>query len=259
MRVARGLPALTNHRLTPRGWMLLVAPVLTGLMALTAAVLVALQPAPPAQRPPGPNTVTRVVDGDTVDVRMDGRIVRVRLAEIDAPESKQAWGATSKAVLTRLTLNKSVRIEGRGRDRYGRVIGRLYVGEVDVSAAMIQEGCAWAYRRYLTDPTMLALEQDARARKTGLWAQNAAQIVPPWDWRRGGEGPEAAPVAGFVDAGPAQATPAATGAFTCGAARTCGQMKSCEEATFHLRQCGLSRLDRDGDGIPCESLCRPGG
>ena len=44
--------------------------------------------------------------------------------------------------------------------------------------------------------------------------------------------------------------------FTCGEKCTCGQMESCEEARFHLEQCGLSRLDGNGDGVPCDSLCK---
>ena len=44
--------------------------------------------------------------------------------------------------------------------------------------------------------------------------------------------------------------------FACGTKRTCGQMASCAEARFYLNQCGLSRLDGDNDGTPCESLCR---
>ena len=42
----------------------------------------------------------------------------------------------------------------------------------------------------------------------------------------------------------------------CGTKRTCKQMASCSEARFYLEQCGLSRLDGDKDGTPCESLCR---
>lgn len=45
--------------------------------------------------------------------------------------------------------------------------------------------------------------------------------------------------------------------FTC-SKRTCGQMDSCEEARFHLTQCGVKSLDRDNDGIPCESICGGG-
>ena len=42
---------------------------------------------------------------------------------------------------------------------------------------------------------------------------------------------------------------------TCGGKRTCGEMDSCAEANFYLRQCGVSRLDGDGDGVPCEKIC----
>src|SRR5262245_31081119 len=43
---------------------------------------------------------------------------------------------------------------------------------------------------------------------------------------------------------------------SCGEKMYCTQMRSCEEAMFHFSQCGLSRLDGDDDGVPCESLCR---
>lgn len=42
----------------------------------------------------------------------------------------------------------------------------------------------------------------------------------------------------------------------CGEKTTCGVMDSCEEATFFLEQCGVIRLDGDGDGTPCESVCK---
>lgn len=43
--------------------------------------------------------------------------------------------------------------------------------------------------------------------------------------------------------------------FTCGTKTVCKQMASCEEAYYYLNTCGLNRLDRDQDGIPCESIC----
>jgi len=46
------------------------------------------------------------------------------------------------------------------------------------------------------------------------------------------------------------------GDYRCGKKRYCSQMTSCEEAVFYYRVCGLKRLDRDRDGIPCEKLCR---
>ena len=44
--------------------------------------------------------------------------------------------------------------------------------------------------------------------------------------------------------------------YSCATRKTCGVMASCEEARFHLQQCGNGRLDGDGDGTPCESICR---
>jgi hypothetical protein len=41
----------------------------------------------------------------------------------------------------------------------------------------------------------------------------------------------------------------------CSGKRTCGEMNSCAEANFYLEECGVSRLDGDGDGVPCESIC----
>ena len=75
----------------------------------------------------------------------------------------------------------------------------------------------------------------------GLWADSNA--VAPWDWRRG------------VRVSSAAVTQKVNNA-TCGSKRYCGEMTSCKEAMYFLNSCGLSRLDGDGDGIPCESLCR---
>ena len=44
-------------------------------------------------------------------------------------------------------------------------------------------------------------------------------------------------------------------AYKCGAKTKCSQMSSCDEAYFYLQECGLTRLDRDKDGIPCENIC----
>lgn len=64
----------------------------------------------------------------------------------------------------------------------------------------------------------------------------------------------AAPLAPGKGPGEAGIAPPAT--FACGAKRTCREMTSCEEARFHLQRCGNRRLDADGDGVPCEGLCR---
>jgi hypothetical protein len=42
----------------------------------------------------------------------------------------------------------------------------------------------------------------------------------------------------------------------CETKHKCSQMKNCKEAYFYLEKCGISRLDRDKDGVPCEKICR---
>ena len=69
-------------------------------------------------------------------------------------------------------------------DRYGRTVGRPYVGDLDVSAELVRMGAGWAYREYLRDRSLLTLEADAKANQRGLWGLSEASITP-WDWRRG--------------------------------------------------------------------------
>lgn len=84
--------------------------------------------------------VVAIQDGDTIDVLVNRQPVRVRLAQIDAPEKRQAFGTRSRQALAELVFRQSVRVAETGRDRYGRVIGTVYLGSVDVNAQMVREG-----------------------------------------------------------------------------------------------------------------------
>jgi len=126
--------------------------------------------------------VIAVVDGDTIDVLVGRRPVRIRLAQIDAPEKRQAFGTSSRQALTTLVFGRSVTATEAGRDRYGRVIGTVYVSGVNANAEMIRLGMAWVYRKYATDRSLYALEDEARTARHGLWADPSP--VPPWEFRR---------------------------------------------------------------------------
>jgi endonuclease YncB( thermonuclease family) len=67
-------------------------------------------------------------------------------------------------------------------DRYGRTVGRVYVGTLD-SAEMVRQGAAWVFRHYNRDPTLPLLEQTAREARRGLWALPEVERMPPWEWR----------------------------------------------------------------------------
>jgi endonuclease YncB( thermonuclease family) len=131
--------------------------------------------------------VVGITDGDTLTLLTDRREqVRVRLAEIDTPESGQPYGARSRQSLSDLVFRKSVRVAVIDTDRYGRTVGRVYVGAQDVNAEMVRRGAAWVYQRYSTDQALLRIEQVARSERRGLWALPEAQRVPPWEWRAAG-------------------------------------------------------------------------
>ena len=130
-----------------------------------------------------------VSDGDTVTALCQGREqVKVRLAEIDAPEKDQPFGAKSKQSLSDLCFGKQARIASQGRDRYGRTIGRMYCftpgvkTEIDANAEQVRRGLAWVYDRYVTSPDLYPLQDAARAERRGLWADSAP--TPPWEWRK---------------------------------------------------------------------------
>ncbi|CAK0774631.1 Uncharacterized endonuclease [Gammaproteobacteria bacterium] len=125
--------------------------------------------------------VRQVIDGDTVELQSSWRQVRVRLAEIDAPEHDQPYGMAAREALVALVGGRMVRIVPIDRDRYGRVVARLYVGSLDVNAALVRRGYAWVYRQYAHDPALFAAEQEARSTRRGLWAQG--KPMPPWEWR----------------------------------------------------------------------------
>lgn len=136
-----------------------------------------------------PCKVVGVSDGDTITALCQGNEqVKVRLAEIDAPEKAQPFGAKSKQSLSDLCFGKQARIYPLGRDRYGRTIGRIYCftpgvkTEIDANAEQVRRGLAWVYDRYVTDPDLYPLQDAARAERRGLWADSAP--TPPWEWRK---------------------------------------------------------------------------
>jgi micrococcal nuclease len=136
--------------------------------------------------------VVAVLDGDTIDVLYEGRAVRVRLAEIDCPEKKQAFGRKAKQRTAELASGRSVRVEVRTVDLYGRAVAKVVLPDgSSLNEALLRDGFAWWYKRYSKDERLGALEQEARDAKRGLWADD--NPVPPWKFRkrhRGKRNPE---------------------------------------------------------------------
>jgi endonuclease YncB( thermonuclease family) len=126
--------------------------------------------------------VVKVADGDTITVLRDSEQIKIRLAGIDAPEKAQPFGNVAKQSMSEMLFGKEVRVIEQGPDRYGRTIGRVYQGDVDVSAEQIKQGMAWVYRKYTKKAALYQLEDEAKQQRLGLWAD--AEPTPPWVWRR---------------------------------------------------------------------------
>lgn len=169
--------------------------IIAVLAQCTALVLLLAAPASAAELH---GKVVHVADGDSITV-LDAakRQHKVRLAAIDAPERRQAYGTRARQHLSALVLGRSVIVVWDRRDRYGRIVGKVLAPAcaavtcaktLDAGLAQISAGYAWHYRRYArTQPPQerqryAAAEQAARTRRMGLWQDN--HPAPPWEFRR---------------------------------------------------------------------------
>ena len=126
--------------------------------------------------------VLSVGDGDSLDVRVANRKIRVRLHQIDTPELNQPWGREAKKALARKVNGRTVRLEPNTVDDYGRLVATVWLGNRDINRELVRQGHAWVYRRYLEDRTLIPEEAAAKSAGRGLWG--AENPVPPWEWRR---------------------------------------------------------------------------
>lgn len=200
----------------------------------------------------GGTLVTKVIDGDTIQVVINGKNETLRLIGIDTPETVdprkpvQCFGKEASAKAKSLLSNKSVRLEAdptQGeRDKYQRLLRYVFLEDgTNFNKLMINEGYAHEYTYNTPYKYQLEFKQaqkEAEASKAGLWADNAC----PTDTLQ------------QATVTPIQST-SDSSEFTCAGKTTCGQMASCAEAKFYLNSCGVSRLDGDKDGVPCETLC----
>lgn len=126
--------------------------------------------------------VVGIADGDTLTVLQDRKQVKVRLANIDAPEKEQAFGSRSRQSLSDLCFGRHAELDVQTVDRYGRTVAVVSCDGVNANAAQVKRGMAWVYSKYNKDPTLKLLEGWARLQREGLWSE--ADPTPPWDWRK---------------------------------------------------------------------------
>jgi len=155
-------------------------PTLRALAYASAWAL--LVPAPWASGQTLTGRVVAVHDGDTITVREATSTVRVRLADIDAPELGQPYSGRAREFTSQLLFDRVVTLERRGLDQYDRLVARVRVDGVDASEAIVRAGLAWRYSRGAVDADLAGAERSAREGHAGLWGDPSP--VPPWVWRR---------------------------------------------------------------------------
>jgi endonuclease YncB( thermonuclease family) len=126
-------------------------------------------------------SVVGVSDGDTITVYDGMQQTEIRLEGIDCPEESADFSQRAKQHTSDLVFGRQVRIVGKELDKYGRLVARVHVENVDVSLSLVESGLAWHYKHYSNDPVLAAAETLARAKKVGVWS--LPNPTPPWETR----------------------------------------------------------------------------
>ncbi|MER9494162.1 thermonuclease family protein [Mesorhizobium sp. M0320] len=211
---------------------------------------------PERPRPEPIAGVASVIDGDTIEIHGQ----RIRFNGIDAPESRQlcknANGAdypcgrrSAQALDAFLAASRPVQCTFVTWDRYGRFVGDCRRADGASAAAwMVEQGQALDWARY-SHGAYAGQQATAKAAKVGIWV---GTFQVPWEWRAAhaeGPPPLSRPL-GIIS------RPQIAQSYSCQPRRTCSQIGSCDEANWYLQNCSWGgKLDRDKDGIPCESHC----
>ena len=115
--------------------------------------------------------VVKVIDGDTIVIEGG---YHVRYIGVDSPETDELYYSEAKQMNADLIAGKKVKLESdiTDKDKYGRLLRYVYVGDTFINAEMVRQGYAWSmayppdvkYQVYLE-----AMEKEARQLKRGFW------------------------------------------------------------------------------------------
>ncbi|QXL85621.1 thermonuclease family protein [Comamonas sp. NLF-1-9] len=128
--------------------------------------------------------VLAVGDGDSLSVRCGaGPRQQLRIAAIDAPELRQAWGQEARRHLAALCLRRTAQVRAQGHDKYGRTLAQVHCQGQDAAWAQVQAGLAWVHpSQARIHPALAAAARQARAQRRGLWVQK--RPLAPWKYRQ---------------------------------------------------------------------------
>ncbi len=143
-------------------------------------------------------TVRAVHDGKILAVvTPDLGLIEVRLLGVEPPElpqpgrngtppiAGQPFGPEAANYLRDLLADKQVRIDTHGKDRSGRTLAVVWLGDINVNLTLVKEGFAWVSPHVPVPNLRAELEVAARQAQVGrygLWALPGAE--PPWEYRK---------------------------------------------------------------------------
>ena len=131
--------------------------------------------------------VVNVHDGDTISIKYldgerKGRVEKVKLFGIDAPELDQAYGFNAKQHLVTHLRSVDIKFKMRSKNLDSQPEGILYADGININNKMIENGYAWQNKRYSTDSELNDMYLYARNKKIGLW-NDTQEPIPPWIFR----------------------------------------------------------------------------
>src|SRR5258708_38620677 len=114
-------------------------------------------------------TVIRVKDGDTYVILLNGKLLTIRLENIDAPELGQLYGQQAKDSVNKLLYGQTVSVSIHGTDIYGRTLATITYKGQRLDSILVSKGWAWVYPKYSSYEQLYIYQYKAREIGIGLW------------------------------------------------------------------------------------------
>src|SRR5690606_4416891 len=203
-------------------------------------------------------TVIRVIDGDTIEVSMDGATYRVRYIGINTPETDQVCGSEATQANAAIVSGQQVRLvkDVSETDQYGRLLRYVYVGDMMVNAQLVADGWAEAATyppdvRYADHFAQLAA--GARASGRGCWSTSV--WTAPTEGRVIQRTQLPVAIRAIQASAPAAVCDCSGNLYNCGDFSTHRQAQACYDYCVSVGAGDVHQLDGDdNDGFVCESL-----
>lgn len=213
-------------------------------------------PAPGPAPAPAPDgemaTVTRVIDGDTIEVMMNGQSYRVRYIGVNTPETDQVCGSEATQANRVMVAGQQVRLvkDVSETDQFGRLLRYVYVGDWMVNAQLVADG--WAQAATYPPDVRHAdhfnlLTGQARDMNRGCWAMGAWATSPDPAAPAGSPPPAPEPQ-------PDAVCDCSGNHYNCGDFRSHNEAQRCFEYCRDVTGSDIHQLDGDNDAVACEAL-----